>query len=291
MSSLEESNQRQRIFRSTKKGYLKSGLAKIKNRCKKNNIPFDLTYEFLESISTERCPVFNTEFVWQTQGTGRGPKENTPTLDRIIPELGYVQGNVVFISILANAIKQNVTEKELYAVADWLHDKRKEVLHAFKDKLTRLPAPPDTPGKRNAAHGVVHGAGPGQDCDGAHHHQGEPAGPHIGDRAQAGGGVGVGPGVPEVGAPIRPPSGARDGHARATFEGALQQLQHLRNQPGKRGLARGTLARWAVRLFNNRRVQQVQGPKHQTIQGAQEGTKNLQAKIYSHRHTDAAGGW
>ena len=38
---------------------------------------------------------------------------------------------VVFISDRANKIKQDGTEKELYAVADWLHKKRKEVSIAF----------------------------------------------------------------------------------------------------------------------------------------------------------------
>ena len=173
MSSLEKAKQWQKISRSTKSGYLRSSLAKIKSRCKKNYIPFDLTYEFLKSIATDTCPVFDIKFIWRSQGTGKGPKEDTPSLDRVIPHLGYVQGNVVFISNLANTIKQNVTEKELYAVADWLHDKRKEVLNAFKDKLTPIPKPPDTPGRKDPAHGSIHGAGPGEDCDGAQHHQAE----------------------------------------------------------------------------------------------------------------------
>jgi hypothetical protein len=94
-------------------------------------------------------------------------------MDRIIPQLGYVKGNIAFISVLANSIKQNVTEKELYSVADWLHDKRKEVLNAFKDKPAPIPKPPDTPGRKDPAHGSVHGAGVGKDCDGSQHHQAE----------------------------------------------------------------------------------------------------------------------
>jgi hypothetical protein len=110
-------------------------MAKVRERAKEKNLPNDLDIDFLESIATEKCPVFGITFVWGQTGNGRDDKWG-PSLDRVIPELGYVKGNVVFISVLANNIKQNVTEKELYAVADWLHDKRKEVLNALKDKHT-----------------------------------------------------------------------------------------------------------------------------------------------------------
>lgn len=173
MASLEKSKEWQRVFRSTKNGYLRSNLAKIKSRCKKNNIPFNLTYEFLDSITTDTCPIFGVEFIWRTSGAGRGVYKNTPTLDRVIPKLGYVQGNVVFISHLANAIKQDVTEAELYAVADWLHDKRKEVLNAFPGQSAPLPTPGARISKKDPEPGATHGAGPGQDCDGAQHHQAE----------------------------------------------------------------------------------------------------------------------
>ena len=150
-----------RNYRKTREGYLRTSLSKIKSRCKTNGIPFDLTYEFLDLIAGERCPVFGTEFIWETPDKGHGPGENSPSLDRVVPELGYVQGNVVFISFIANKIKQDVTEKELYAVADWLHDKRKEVLNALKDKHTQLPGAGDTAVKDNAASRPVHGARPG----------------------------------------------------------------------------------------------------------------------------------
>lgn len=204
MSSLEKAKQWQKISRSTKDGYLRSNLAKIKSRCKKNYIPFDLTHEFLKSIATDTCPIFGIKFIWRAQGTGKGPKENTPSLDRVIPHLGYVQGNVVFISSIANTIKQNVTEKELYAVADWLHDKRKEVLNAFKDKPAPIPKPPDTPGRKSSSHGTVHGAGAGEDCDGAQHYQGELFGENTDHCPYAGSRIRVGPGMPKVGTPQEP---------------------------------------------------------------------------------------
>lgn len=147
---------------STQKKFMSNFLNNSKERARRKNLPFNLDKNYLESIVGECCPVFKTPFVWQSSGLGKGNTEpNSPSLDRIIPELGYVKGNMVFISHLANKIKQDATEKELYAVADWLHDKRKEVLNAFKDKSTSLPDSPDTPGRKTAARWPVFGAGPG----------------------------------------------------------------------------------------------------------------------------------
>lgn len=45
---------------------------------------------------------------------------DSPTLDRIVPEKGYVLGNIAVISHKANAIKQNATAEEILRVAIWL---------------------------------------------------------------------------------------------------------------------------------------------------------------------------
>jgi hypothetical protein len=159
---------------SLEKQLMRTFLSNAKRRAKRKNLPFNLDKDYLKSIVQTHCPVFKTSFVWECSGLGKGfTKPNSPSLDRIIPELGYVKGNMVFISHLANKIKQDATEKELYAVADWLHDKRKEVLNAFGDKLPRLPEPCVTPGRKTAACWPFPGAGPGQDCDGAQHYQAE----------------------------------------------------------------------------------------------------------------------
>jgi len=125
-------------YTSTKKGHITRYFVRAKTRARTKNIPFDLDLAYLNSIATDVCPVFGTEFVW---GRQQGPRHRyTPSLDRVVPELGYVKGNVVFISMWANVIKADATEKELYAVADWLHDKRKEVLENVKSKPT-TPVP------------------------------------------------------------------------------------------------------------------------------------------------------
>lgn len=169
------------MYLSAKEQFINNVLQNCKRRSRIKKVPFNLDKKYLISIVQDCCPVFKTSFVWKMSGLGKGRTEpNSPSLDRIIPELGYVKGNVVFISHLANKIKQDATEKELYAVADWLHDKRKEVLNAFRGKLSRLPEPCVTPGRKTAARWPFPGAGPREDCDGAHHYQAELFGTDIG---------------------------------------------------------------------------------------------------------------
>lgn len=277
-------------YRGTQRGHIGRALSKARERSKEKNLPIDIDLDYLCSIATDRCPAFGTVFDWGQKGDKKASPDG-PSLDRVIPDLGYVKGNVVFISNQANKIKQDVTEKELYAVADWLHDKRKEVLNAFKGKLTSLPEPPSTPGRVYPAHGPVHGTRSWQDCDGAHHNQREPGWEDPGDSPQASRRVGLVPRVPKMEAPIGLPSGARHGDARAAFERALQQLRSVRDQRGERGLARGTLAKWAVRLFSNRRIKQVQGPQHEKVQGDQKSPAVIQATPHSYGHSDTSGSW
>lgn len=48
-----------------------------------------------------------------------GPQPDSPSIDRIIPALGYVKGNVIVVSQRANTIKNNATPEELRRVADF----------------------------------------------------------------------------------------------------------------------------------------------------------------------------
>lgn len=88
-----------------------------KSESRKNNLDFDLTPEYLESIWTDYCPIFGLKFV---PLKFKEKKLNAnPELDRIIPEKGYIQGNVVFISARANRIKYDASVEELEAILNW----------------------------------------------------------------------------------------------------------------------------------------------------------------------------
>ena len=81
-------------------------------------VPFDLTAEYLASIWTGVCPVFGVAIYL---GTDRAD-ERAAELDRFTPELGYVEGNVAFLSRRANRLKNNTTTLELKQLLKWMED-------------------------------------------------------------------------------------------------------------------------------------------------------------------------
>jgi hypothetical protein len=120
-----------------------------RTRAKAKGLPFNITLEYLRSIATDVCPIFHTNFSWGRAGLGKGKfKDNSPQLDRIIPELGYVIGNVAFISHRANRIKDNGTMQEHYDIADWIWDhtvaKTKKASASFVSKRDRVALKIDT---------------------------------------------------------------------------------------------------------------------------------------------------
>lgn len=88
-----------------------------KKRALKAGIPFDLTED--DVFVPETCPVFGVRMVHNT-GSKSGPGEWSPSLDRIIPELGYVRGNVQVISFKANVMKQDASPEQLKMFAEWV---------------------------------------------------------------------------------------------------------------------------------------------------------------------------
>lgn len=56
--------------------------------------------------------------------------DSSPSLDKIIPELGYVVGNIQVISKLANNMKTNASVDQLVLFSEW-------VLNNFKGNYDR----------------------------------------------------------------------------------------------------------------------------------------------------------
>ena len=89
-------------------------ISTAKARSKKNNLPFDITIE--DFSIPDVCPILAIK-LQKGEGTCL---PSSPSLDKIIPELGYVKGNVQVISHKANSMKQNATPWELIMFADWV---------------------------------------------------------------------------------------------------------------------------------------------------------------------------
>lgn len=92
-------------------------LQQARSRAKLKNIPFDITIDDLENPIV--CPILGI----QLQVNAGYAKENSYSIDRIIPEKGYVKGNVAVISYKANTIKNNATIEDLEKVLQWLKEK------------------------------------------------------------------------------------------------------------------------------------------------------------------------
>jgi len=93
-------------------------LQTAKRTARNNKLPFDLTAEYLESIypADNKCPVFGFEMEISKQGESR---DKSPSLDKIVPEMGYVIGNVTIVSLKANRMKNNGTLEDLKKVLEY----------------------------------------------------------------------------------------------------------------------------------------------------------------------------
>jgi hypothetical protein len=162
-----------------------------KRRAIAKNLPFGITLEYLRSIAGDCCPIFHTNFKWGRSGLGRGKfHDSAPQLDRIVPELGYVVGNVAFISHRANRIKDNGTMQEHYDIADWIWD-----LTVAKTKPTTLVSKRDRVALEITSEPrAIPRARPWENSDNTNHHRRTIPRDDIGDRTKAGGGNGVGHG-------------------------------------------------------------------------------------------------
>ena len=84
-----------------------------KSRALKNNIPFTLTFDDINV--PHKCPALGIPLFSGKKVLG----DNSPSLDRIVPDLGYVPGNVIVISHKANTIKSTATWCELQRITDF----------------------------------------------------------------------------------------------------------------------------------------------------------------------------
>jgi hypothetical protein len=53
---------------------------------------------------------------------GKGSAEESPSLDRLIPNLGYIKNNIMIISHRANVIKHNGTMEEHEKICQYIKD-------------------------------------------------------------------------------------------------------------------------------------------------------------------------
>ena len=97
-----------------------AALGAARDRAKKKGIPFEITH--LDIPENESCPILGVVLDYKRRyGLGQSNRHDaTAELDRIIPSLGYVKGNIDVISALANRAKSDATEEVLVKIIEYL---------------------------------------------------------------------------------------------------------------------------------------------------------------------------
>lgn len=90
-------------------------LYEARKRADKYSIPFDLDREDIHV--PEVCPVLGIPIIVNSSS---GPNNNSPSLDRVVPSLGYVHGNVKVISWRANRLKSDSSLEEMEALLKYM---------------------------------------------------------------------------------------------------------------------------------------------------------------------------
>ena len=90
-------------------------LSNAKIRAKQKGVKFNLTTKYLKKIfpKDNKCPITGLNFQFGYKNKEKINKNNSPSLDRIIPSKGYIEGNVMVISDLMNRMKQDSTFEDV----------------------------------------------------------------------------------------------------------------------------------------------------------------------------------
>jgi exonuclease VII large subunit len=88
-----------------------------RKRARARGIQFNL--EPSDIVIPKVCPILGIELSF---GVGR-VHEASPSLDRIIPSLGYVKGNCFIISSKANRMKQDNTIEDFMKILKYIQDR------------------------------------------------------------------------------------------------------------------------------------------------------------------------
>lgn len=94
----------------------KKMLRRAKQRAKEKGLEFNLTED--DVVVPTHCPILGIELKMHKGRSGGNP--GSPALDRVDNSKGYVKGNVMVMSHLANMMKSSANTEELIRFAEWV---------------------------------------------------------------------------------------------------------------------------------------------------------------------------
>jgi hypothetical protein len=100
-------------------------VSQIIRRSKNKKIKCDLDMEYMINIfpADYICPALGIKMFWG------GNSMSSPSVDRILPDFGYVKGNVAWISGRANTKKLSRTPEVLRKMADWIEAEQRNKVY------------------------------------------------------------------------------------------------------------------------------------------------------------------
>ena len=103
------------------------------------SLDHDVTSDYLVSIFPKnmQCPVLGIKMQWGGGNTSKG-RDNSPSLDRINPKLGYLKGNVIWLCNKVNRMKSDQTLETVIKLGEWaerLKEHGIESAREYRDNL------------------------------------------------------------------------------------------------------------------------------------------------------------
>ncbi len=90
-------------------------ISSIKSRCNRLGIAFDLDDQWLADNTPEFCPILGIKL-------DTGEANARASVDRLVPEKGYVKSNCRVISMKANTLKNDATKEDLIRLLAYLEE-------------------------------------------------------------------------------------------------------------------------------------------------------------------------
>jgi len=105
-------------------------LTLARHRAKKKNLDFNL--EVTDIIIPDYCPILGIKL--QKNRGSKGANDNSPSVDRIDNNRGYVKGNIKIISYKANTMKSSSSTGDLKKMIDYIENNKE----TFLQKVVRV---------------------------------------------------------------------------------------------------------------------------------------------------------
>lgn len=179
-------------YKRTTKGRAYTLLSNARARSKAKGIEVQITVEWIEEhLKRGTCELTGLPFSFEPPPKGFTRRHDAPSIDRIDKTKQYTPENSRVILWGVNCALSEYGTDIMLPILE-------RMVNAIKKQSSPVPTECTGESKTNFQLGALHGAGPGEDCDGAHHHRGEPEGQDTGCGTEAGCRICMGSGVRQV---------------------------------------------------------------------------------------------